>query len=67
MPALLPGVESFDGSSYRRSLNLPHGNGIVTLSAPGGDPAPAAPHADAHADVHADLHRVQGRPVLRGG
>ena len=58
----LPGVESFDGSSYRRSLNLPHGNGIVTLSAPGGDPAPAAPHADAHADAHADLHRDRGGP-----
>ena len=33
----LPGVESLDGSSYRRSLRLPHGHGIVTLSAPGGD------------------------------
>ena len=33
----LPGVESFDGSSYQRSLRLPHGHGIVTLSAPGGD------------------------------
>ncbi len=33
----LPGVESLDGSSYRRSLRLPHGHGVVTLSAPGGD------------------------------
>ena len=31
----LPGVESFDGSSYRRSLRLPHGHGVVALSAPG--------------------------------
>jgi len=30
----LPGVESFDGSSYRRSLRLPHGHGVVALSAP---------------------------------
>jgi len=30
----LPGVESLDGSSYRRSLRLPHGHGIVTLRAP---------------------------------
>ena len=32
----LPGVESLEGSSYRRSLRLPHGHGIVTLSAPSG-------------------------------
>ena len=37
----LPGVESLDGSSYRRSLRLPHGHGIVALRAPdgGGDGA----------------------------
>jgi AraC family transcriptional regulator of adaptative response / DNA-3-methyladenine glycosylase II len=32
----LPGVESLDGSSYRRSLRLPHGHGIVALRAPDG-------------------------------
>ena len=32
----LPGVESVSGSSYRRSLRLPHGHGIVTLAAPDG-------------------------------
>ena len=32
----LPGVESLDGSSYRRSLRLPHGHGVVALRAPGG-------------------------------
>ena len=30
----LPGVEALDGTSYRRSLRLPHGHGIVTLRAP---------------------------------
>jgi AraC family transcriptional regulator of adaptative response / DNA-3-methyladenine glycosylase II len=30
----LPGVESLDGTSYTRSLRLPHGHAIVTLRAP---------------------------------
>ena len=30
----LPGVEALDGASYTRSLRLPHGHGIVSLSAP---------------------------------
>jgi AraC family transcriptional regulator of adaptative response / DNA-3-methyladenine glycosylase II len=29
----IPGVESFDGSTYRRSLRLPHGHGVIGLSA----------------------------------
>jgi len=33
----LPGVESLDGTSYRRSLRLPHGHGVVTLAAPDAD------------------------------
>ncbi len=37
----LPGVETLDGASYRRSLRLPHGHGVVALRAPdgGGDGA----------------------------
>jgi AraC family transcriptional regulator of adaptative response / DNA-3-methyladenine glycosylase II len=31
----LPGVESLDGASYRRSLRLPHGHAVVTLAPPG--------------------------------
>jgi AraC family transcriptional regulator of adaptative response / DNA-3-methyladenine glycosylase II len=42
----LPGVESLDGSSYRRSLRLPHGHGIVTLSAPTGRATDAAASDD---------------------
>ena len=39
----LPGVEALDGSSYRRSLRLPHGIGVVTLAAPdAGDARDAA-------------------------
>jgi AraC family transcriptional regulator of adaptative response / DNA-3-methyladenine glycosylase II len=30
----LPGLEALEGASYRRSLRLPHGHGIVTLGAP---------------------------------
>jgi AraC family transcriptional regulator of adaptative response / DNA-3-methyladenine glycosylase II len=34
----VPGVEAYDGTTYRRSLRLPHGDGIVALSAePGVD------------------------------
>jgi AraC family transcriptional regulator of adaptative response / DNA-3-methyladenine glycosylase II len=33
----LPGVEQLDGSSYSRSMRLPHGPGIVTLRAPEAD------------------------------
>ncbi len=40
----LPGVEQLDGTSYRRSLRLPHGHGVVTLSTPAGDDAgPSGP------------------------
>ena len=28
----VPGIETFDGSTYKRSLSLPHGEGIVALS-----------------------------------
>ena len=33
----LPGVETLEGSSYRRSLRLPHGHGIVALTSPVAD------------------------------
>ncbi len=35
----IPGIESFDGGAYRRSLRLPNGDGSVTLSAEPGDGA----------------------------
>ena len=36
----LPGVESFEGASYRRTLRLPRGHAVVTLTAPATDVAP---------------------------
>ena len=33
----LPGVEAVDGSSYQRSLRLPHGHGVVSLRSIGGE------------------------------
>ena len=35
----LPGVEAVDGWSYRRSLRLPHGHGVISLRAIGGEEA----------------------------
>jgi AraC family transcriptional regulator, regulatory protein of adaptative response / DNA-3-methyladenine glycosylase II len=35
----IPGVESFDGVTYRRTLRLPHGTGIVALTPSGPDDA----------------------------
>jgi AraC family transcriptional regulator of adaptative response / DNA-3-methyladenine glycosylase II len=43
------GVEHRDGTSYRRSLRLPHGHGIVTLTAPE-QPKSAARRAGAAPD-----------------
>ena len=39
----LPGVESLDGATYRRSLRLPHGHAVVALTAAAaqGDAGPA--------------------------
>ncbi len=57
----LPGVEHLDGTSYRRSLRLPHGHGIVTLSAPttpkrrGGGDATSSGGAGGPAYVAGDL------------
>ncbi len=55
----LPGVEALDGASYRRSLRLPHGHGIVTLTAPTG----RAADADA-ADGWSGPSYVEGDLVL---
>jgi AraC family transcriptional regulator of adaptative response / DNA-3-methyladenine glycosylase II len=50
----LPGVEAFEGTSYCRTLRLPHGRAVVTLAAPvpGRDGQDAA---DGPAYVDADL------------
>ncbi|HWE67648.1 MAG TPA: DNA-3-methyladenine glycosylase 2 family protein [Acidimicrobiales bacterium] len=45
----VPGIERLDGSTYRRSLRLPHGHAVVALTAP-------APSDEGPAFVEADLH-----------
>jgi AraC family transcriptional regulator of adaptative response / DNA-3-methyladenine glycosylase II len=52
----LPGVEELADASYRRTLRLPHGHGVVTLSAP--------PGADATADSHSGPSYVEADLVL---
>jgi AraC family transcriptional regulator of adaptative response / DNA-3-methyladenine glycosylase II len=49
----LPGVESLDGGTYRRTMRLPHGHAIVTLSAP--DVGSGEGATDGPAYVGADL------------
>ena len=52
----LPGVEALDGASYRRSLRLPHGHGIVTLSAPeAADDARGDPKGPSYLDAELAL------------
>ena len=50
----LPGVESLEGSSYRRTLRLPHGHAIVTLATPTPDRGAQEP-SEGPAYVGADL------------
>ena len=59
----LPGVESLDGASYTRSLRLPHGHGVVTLSAPesGGADGPAYVEGELVLSDLRDLHTAVAR------
>jgi AraC family transcriptional regulator of adaptative response / DNA-3-methyladenine glycosylase II len=47
----LPGVEALEGTSYRRTLRLPHGHAVVTLAAP----VPGHDETDGPAYIGADL------------
>jgi AraC family transcriptional regulator, regulatory protein of adaptative response / DNA-3-methyladenine glycosylase II len=59
----LRGVESVDGATYRRSLRLPHGHGIVALTAPeaDGDAGPAYVEGDLHLSDLRDLTTAVSR------
>jgi len=58
----VPGIEEFDGSSYRRSLRLPLGNAIVTLAAKELTGAgPAFVEADLHLSDQRDLAAAVSR------
>ena len=56
------GIEAVDGSSYRRSLRLPHGHGVVRLT-PGesGDEGPAFVDAELHLSDLRDLTTAVSR------
>jgi AraC family transcriptional regulator of adaptative response / DNA-3-methyladenine glycosylase II len=57
----VPGVEEWDGRSYRRTMRLPHGHGIVATR----PPEPGRHHVDADLhlsdvrDLTAAVHRVR--------
>ncbi len=59
----VPGVETWDGVTYRRSLRLNHGNAVVSLSpgpmAPGPNAVGCTLHLDNVADVQAAVQRCR--------
>jgi AraC family transcriptional regulator of adaptative response / DNA-3-methyladenine glycosylase II len=59
----VPGVESWDGVTYRRSLRLNHGNAVVSLSpgpdAPGPNAVSCTLHLDNVADTQAAVQRCR--------
>jgi AraC family transcriptional regulator of adaptative response / DNA-3-methyladenine glycosylase II len=62
---VLPGVEARDDESYRRSLRLPHGHGVVALTAPspgvGAKKGPAYVEADLRLSDLRDLSAAVAR------
>jgi AraC family transcriptional regulator, regulatory protein of adaptative response / DNA-3-methyladenine glycosylase II len=54
----VPGIETWDGSTYRRSLRLSHGNAVVALT-PGGDAVSCTLSLDDVADVQAAVERCR--------
>jgi AraC family transcriptional regulator of adaptative response / DNA-3-methyladenine glycosylase II len=59
----VPGVEAWDGETYRRSLRLNHGNAVIVLSAgpssPGASAAMCTLHLDNVADAQAAVQRCR--------
>ncbi|HUV58381.1 MAG TPA: AlkA N-terminal domain-containing protein [Acidimicrobiales bacterium] len=56
------GIEAVDGSSYQRSLRLPHGHGVVRLTPGGsGDEGPAFVDAELHLSDLRDLSTAVSR------
>jgi AraC family transcriptional regulator of adaptative response / DNA-3-methyladenine glycosylase II len=54
----VPGVESWDGTTYRRSLRLNHGNAVISLS-PGPTAVLCTLHLDNVADAQAAVQRCR--------
>jgi AraC family transcriptional regulator of adaptative response / DNA-3-methyladenine glycosylase II len=57
----VPGIESFDGTTYRRSLRLPHGFGSVALRADDVSDGPVFAHAELHLSDLRDLTTAVSR------
>ncbi|HEX2783257.1 MAG TPA: AlkA N-terminal domain-containing protein, partial [Ilumatobacteraceae bacterium] len=57
----VPGVETWDGATYRRSLRLSHGNAVVALSAGPSAPGPNAITCTLHLDNVADAQAAVQR------
>ncbi|MEY2444474.1 MAG: AraC family transcriptional regulator [Ilumatobacteraceae bacterium] len=57
----VPGVEAWDGATYRRSLRLNHGNAVVALSPGPGGPGPNAITCTLHLDNVADAQAAVQR------
>ncbi len=59
----VPGIETWDGATYRRSLRLSHGNAVVALwpapSAPGSNAITCTLHLDNVADAQAAVQRCR--------
>jgi AraC family transcriptional regulator of adaptative response / DNA-3-methyladenine glycosylase II len=57
----VPGIEEFDGTTYRRSLRLPHGHGIVALRADDHEDGPVFVNAELHLSDLRDLTTAVSR------
>jgi AraC family transcriptional regulator of adaptative response / DNA-3-methyladenine glycosylase II len=58
----VPGIEARDGTTYRRSMRLPHGYAVVALTAPElGDDGPMFVDADLHLSDLRDLTTAVSR------
>jgi AraC family transcriptional regulator, regulatory protein of adaptative response / DNA-3-methyladenine glycosylase II len=58
----VPGIELLDGTSYRRSLRLPYGHAVVSLTAPAqSEDGPALVEADLHVSDLRDLTTAVSR------
>ena len=59
----VPGIETWDGATYRRSLRLNHGNAVIALSpgpdSPGTDAVMCTLHLDNVADAQAAVQRCR--------
>jgi AraC family transcriptional regulator of adaptative response / DNA-3-methyladenine glycosylase II len=57
----VPGIEAFDGTTYRRSLRLPHGYGSVALRADDESDGPVFVNAELHLSDLRDLTTAVAR------